>query len=341
MTAATSPKIGALAPARLLGVGHHFPGEPVTNAFFEQLDLGIDDAWIRENTGVVTRHWPSDETERAVEMGAKALAAALADAGVEPGEVDLLIGTTSTTRPRVNPSSAGNRYMDISLPLQAQAGLGSAFCFDITAVACAGFLYGSMTAASLLTSLGLRTAVVVCAENPKPILNFDYRYSALFGAGAAAAVWRREEVPGDAPGGDPGLLDVVLRSDGAYYDAFDIDDGDKMLMKGRQVGDIGPGMLAGAAREVLQRNGLDVDDVDWFIPHQGNLTMIRTVCADLCLPPEKVLVNIDRRGNTSSVSIPGCLSEHVASGVVHPGDLVLTTAIGRGFSWGAMLLRYR
>lgn len=323
------------APARLAGIGHYFPGEPVTNAYFERLEhLGIDDTWIRRKTGIVSRHWPSGDSERAVEMGARAVEKALGDAGLDPLDIDLVVGTTATTRPRTNPSSATNRYMDISLPLQRQAGLHNAFCFDVTAVACAGFLFSSVVATSLLRSLGLRHALVVCAENPKPILNFNYRYSALFGAGSAAAVWSAADTDG-------GLLDVVLHSDGRYFDVFDIDDDDTMMMKGRQVGELGPGMLAGASREILERNGLGLEDVDWFIPHQGNLTMVDEVCKDLGLPREKVLVNIDRRGNTSSVSIPSCLSENVSDVRVRPGDTILACSIGRGFSWGSMLFRYQ
>ncbi|MDQ1295812.1 MAG: 3-oxoacyl-[acyl-carrier-protein] synthase [Actinomycetota bacterium] len=335
MTAEPQNRRTCRVPARLSGIGHYFPGEPITNEYFEKLThLGVDDAWIRRNTGVGSRHWPSDESERAVEMGAKAVEKALEDAGVGPLDIDLVIGTTATTRPRTNPSSATNRYMDISLPLQRQAGLRKAFCFDITAVACAGFLYGSLVAGSLMGSLGLRNALVVCAENPKPILNFDYRYSALFGAGSAAAVWSAGEA-------GTGLLDTVLHSDGNYFDVFDIDDDDTMMMKGRQVGELGPGMLASSSREVLDRNGLSIDDIDWFIPHQGNLNMVRQVVEDLKVPEEKVLINIDRRGNTSSVSIPSCLSENVADKRVRPGDLILACSIGRGFSWGASLFRYQ
>jgi 3-oxoacyl-[acyl-carrier-protein] synthase III len=332
---AAAPRLAAVAPSRLAGIGHYFPGEPVTNAYFEALPgLGVDDAWIREHTGIRSRHWPADEDERAVEMGARAVEAALKDAGLAPSDIDLVVGTTSTTRARANPSSATNRYMDISLPLQKQAGLHSAFCFDVSAVACAGFLYSSVVACALMAALGGSNALIVCAESPKPILNFDYRYSVLFGAGAAAAVWRRTD-------GDSGLVDAVFSSDGRYFDAFDIDDHDKMIMRGRQVGDVGPGMLCAAARRILERNDLTLDDVDWYIPHQGNLTMIRQVCEELELPPERVLVNIAERGNTSSVSIPSCLSERVADGTVAPGDLVLSIGIGRGFNSGAMLFRYQ
>lgn len=323
-----------IAPARLTAIAHHFPGPPVTNEFFERLPhLGVDDEWIRRNTGIRSRHWPTSDSERPVEMGVVAATRALADAGVAVEDVDLIIGTTSTTRARANPSSATNRYMDISLPVQSRLGALRATCLDVTAVACAGFTYASTVAASLLTTMGARTALVVCAENPRPILNLDYRHSVLFGAGAAAAVWQRS-----APE-ESGLLDVVLRSDGRHFDAFDIDDDDRMIMRGRTIGDLGPGMLADAGREIMSRNELSPSDVDWFVPHQGNLNMIEKMAADLGLPRERVLTNIEHRGNTSSVGVPGCLSEAMSDGRVRAGDLVLTLSIGRGFSWGAMLLR--
>lgn len=315
----------------LSGIGHYFPGAPVTNDYFEALpSLGINDSWIREHTGVVSRHWPDPEIERPVEMAAHAVKDALARAALEAEEIDLVIGTTSTTRPRVNPSSRKNRYMDISLPLQAESGLSRALCFDVTSVACAGFLYASTVASSVLAALGLRHALVVCAENPFPILNFDYRYSALFGAGAAAAVWSA----GDGPGR---LADVVLHADGSHFGAFDIDDDDKMLMKGKKIGELGPGLLSSAASELMKRNGLGPQDIDWFLPHQGNLNMIDDVCQITSIPRDVTLTNIQARGNASSVSIPSCLSENLACGRILPGDTVLSVAIGRGLSWGGMV----
>ncbi|NJP66948.1 3-oxoacyl-ACP synthase III family protein [Streptomyces spiramenti] len=334
--ATDAPPITA-APVTLSGVGHYFPGEPLTNAYFEGLeDLDVTDEWIRRHTGVQSRHWPEDENERHVEMGREAALRALDDAGLTPDDVDVLIGTTATARPRTNRSSAGNRYMDISLPLQHELGVKQAVCFDVTAVACAGFLYGSVVARSLLGSLGVRNALVVCAERPQDILNTRFRNSVLFGAGAGAAVWTRDD---DRP--ESGLIDAVLRSDGEHYGAFDIDDNDRMVMKGKLVGELGPDLLTDAATRILERNGLTSQDVRWIIPHQGNLNMIQEVAKRLDAPEDKVLLNLPHRGNTSSVGVPSCLSEHIASGVVEPGDLILSISIGRGFSWGAMLYRYQ
>ncbi|WP_394831606.1 ketoacyl-ACP synthase III [Pendulispora rubella] len=318
----------------LTGIGHYFPGEPVSNEFFERLEGSqVTDAWIRKNTGVETRHWPDPTRERHVEMGAKAARLALEDAGLGVDDVELIIGTTSTSRPRSNPSSLKNGYMDIAPPLQRELGAHRAFVFDCQGIACAGFLYASMLAQAVLGSMNLRTALVVCAENPKPILNFDYKYSVLFGGGAAAGVWQTTE-------GTSGLLDVHLNSDGRYFDAFDIDENDKMIMHGKQIGQIGPRKLIEASRTLLARNDLVPTDIDWFIPHQANINLIREVVDAIELPWDRVLLNLHKRGNTSSVGAPSCLSEHVREGIVKPGDRILTVSIGRGFSWGAMLFQY-
>lgn len=319
---------------QLAGVGHDFPGSPITNTYFETHTphLGIDDAWIREHTGVAARHWPRPG-EHHVDMAERAAVQALKQAGVTPDEVDVIIGTSATVRPRTNPSTASNSYMDIALPLQGRLAAGNAFTFDVSGMACAGFLHASAIARSLLASGAHDTVLVVCAENPEPILNFEYRNSALFGGGAAAGVWRR------AAEGD-GLHEVVLHSDPEHYSAFDIDPQDKMLMKGKVVSDIAPEVLTAVTREVLAAAGADWDDVDWIIPHQGNINIIKDFGRATSAPEDKVLVNIDRRGNTSSVSVPGCLSEYVHSGRIREGDRILSVSVGRGFSWGAMLFTF-
>ncbi|WAL63554.1 ketoacyl-ACP synthase III [Amycolatopsis cynarae] len=328
-TAAARP-----APVVLAGVGHDFPGDPVTNRYFETEHpaLGIDDAWIRRHTGVGARHWPPPGRHH-VDMAERAATLAMKDAHVTADDIDVIVATTATARPRVNPTTAGNRYSDLALPLQKRLGADRAFGFDVTGVACVGFLHASTVAQGLLSSLDVGTVLVVCAENPLPILNFRYRNAALFGGGAAAAVWRRQDGPS-------GLDAVVLRSDAEHFDAFDIDDEDKMMMKGKVVGAIGAGFLAEASWEALRRAGRGWDELDWVIPHQGNINMINEVVGLLDPPRERVLVNIDRRGNTSSVSVPGCLSENVHNGRVRRGDRILAMSVGRGFSWGAMIFHY-
>lgn len=344
MSETQSPLDNGGPPVVLSGVGHYFPGEPVTNDHFARLPgLDVDDAWIRKYTGVQTRHWAGPE-ERFAEMGVKAARAALDDAGLDISDVDVIVGTSATARPRANPSSIGNNYMDISLPVQRQLGARDAFAFDVTAVACAGFLYASVVARGLLATTGARTALVVCAESPRAILNFGFKNSALFGAGAAAAVWRRGDSVGGGADGLPtrsGLIDVVLRADGRYYDAFDIDENDKMVMRGGVLSEVTPDMLVDAGQTVLKRNGLSPEQISWCIPHQANTNLLHPMADRLGIPRERMLLNLPRRGNTSSVGMPSALSEYVRDGTVKPGELLLGVSIGRGLSWGAMVFRYQ
>lgn len=315
------------------GVGHYFPGDPIGNDYFERLEsMSVEDAWIRRHTGVVTRHWP-DEHERHVDMAERAAHIALADAGLSAEDVDVILGTSATSRPRVNPTTTGNNYMDVALPVQDRIGAHRATCMDVMGVACSGFLHASMVARGLIATGGYRTVLIVCAENPKPILNFSYRNSVLFGAGAAAGLWR-------ASADTDGLHAAALYSDGSYFNAFDIDEHDKMMMKGKVVGDTAVPMLTHATKEVLNQLDGDLDGVDWIIPHQGNINLITKLGDELELPNHRVLLNIERRGNTSSVSVPGCLSEHAHNGTITRGQRILTMAVGRGFSWGALAFTY-
>ncbi len=327
-------------PMQLDGIGHDFPGEPVGNDHFTGIpELGVDNAWILRHTGVTARHWPRDG-ERHVDMAERAARRALDDAGLEPGDIDVILGTSATSRPRVNPTSPGNNYMDVALPVQHRLAAHRAMCMDVMGVACAGFLHASAVARGLISTAGHRNVLIVCAENPKPILNFSYRNSVLFGGGAAAAVWRAADSGADDTSAD-GMHAVTLHSDATHYDAFDIDAQDKMMMKGKVVKDLAPGALTDATRRALRHARARLEDVDWIIPHQGNINLINDVRDGLGLRDDKrLLLNIDRRGNTSSASVPSCLSEYVHDGTIRRGDRILTMAIGRGFSWGAMLFSY-
>lgn len=320
------------APVKLLGMGHYFPGDPIDNKMIEQ-KFGFSANWIVEHTGVHTRHWVDNNEISFVDLAKNAAMDALEKANLDKDEIDILICTSATARPVYNPSTTSNKYMDIAPPLQRELGLNNVFCFDLTAVACLGFVNISMAAASLLHSMNKKNALIVCVESPKNILNFKYKNSTLFGAGAAAAIWQicdKEESD---------LIDVVIHSDGKYFEAFDIDDENKVLMKGKEVGEVAPKVLTEVTEEILSRNKLEIKDVDWFIPHQANINIIKQLKEKLKIPEEKLLVNIDKRGNTSSVGGPGCCSEFIDKGTIKHGDLILTCSIGRGFSWGGILFK--
>lgn len=287
-----------IAPVKMKGLGHYFPGDPVYNEQLEQ-EYGFDGEWIVEHTGVKARHWPDETNESFVDMAKKSAEKAMEQAKVDRADIDLLICTSSTTRATFNPSTKHNKYMDVAPPLQAELGLEKAFVFDISSVACAGFIDASIAAASILNSMNKKNALVVCVENPKPILNFKYKNSTLFGAGAVAAVWQACEQ------NESDLIDVVLHSDGTHFNDFDIDDNNKILMKGKSVSDFAPNALVSVTNEILNRNGIDINDIDWFVPHQANINIINKVQTELNIPNAKLLVNIDRRGNTSSVGGAG------------------------------------
>ncbi len=320
-------------PVTLAGIGHYFPGEPVTNMDIKKM-FGFDDKWITEHTGVEARHW-SDENEYHVDLAKRAAEIAMKDADIIPEDIDILICTSATTRAVFNPSTSYNKYMDIAPPLQAELHAKNAFTFDISGVACLGFIDISTVAASLLSSMNLNTALVVCAESPQKILNFKYKNSTLFGAGAAAAVWKRKDI------GESGLLDVVMHSDGEYFNAFDIDEENNILMKGKVIAEKGTPSLIDVSKEIMERNNIGIEDIDWFIPHQANINMINKIQETLGIPDEKLLLNISYRGNTSSVGSPSCLSENVYNGKIKPGDLILTCSFGRGVNWGGILFRYK
>lgn len=317
----------------IAGLGHYFPGEPITNKQLNE-KYGFDEEWIVEHTGVKQRHWADDTRESFVDMAKKAVESALENANMQKEEIDILICTSSTARPVVNPSTFDNKYMDIAPPLQHAVGLINAFCFDLTAVACLGFVECSMTASSLLAALNKKNALVVCVESPSKILNYKYKNSTLFGAGAAAVIWKKCEKEENK------LIDVVMHSDGSYFNAFDIDDNNKIIMKGKQVGNFAPIALTEVSKEIFERNNISVEDVDWFIPHQANINIINELQKSLNIPEEKLLINIDVRGNTSSVGGPSCFSENVYRGKIKKGDLIFICSIGRGYSWGGILFKY-
>ena len=314
----------------LSGVGHHFPGRSIPNSDLTPA-LGIDDDWVIRHTGVRTRHWPQPE-ESMIDMARSASLQALAAAGFEPSDVDVIIGSSATARHGINPTTNGNRYADVALPLQRALGADHAACMDVSGMACASFLMSSLTARGLMATTPTENVLVVCVENPLPILSEHHRNRTLFGAGAAAAVWRRSEVDH--------IHAAVVNANAVHYDAFNIDDDHKIMMRGRVVSSFASDALVSATKTALEQSGMSISGIDWIIPHQGNINIIDDLAAQLSLPREKILTNIDRRGNVSSVSAPGCLSENVYSGVINPGDTILTAMIGRGFTWGAMVFDY-
>ncbi len=316
------------------GTGHYLPARIVPNAEFAA-QLETSDEWIVSRSGIERRHFAA-EGEFTSDLATHAARAALANAGMDAGQIDAVIVATSTPD-----------YTFPAVATQVQAGLGitSGFAFDIQAV-CAGFVFALANASGLIAAGQARRVLVIGAETFSRILDWSDRGTCvLFGDGAGAVVL--EGLPGTGQSDDRGVLACDLNSDGQYRELLYVDGGVSrngqagvLRMQGREVFRHAVEKLAATAQTVLDRAGLQASDVDWLVPHQANLRIIRGTAQKMGLPMEKVVVTVQDHGNTSAASIPLALSVANTEGRLRPGDLVLTEAIGGGLSWGAVLLRW-
>ena len=318
--------------AVLAGVGGYLPERVVTN---EELAQRVDtsDAWIQERTGIRQRHVAAAH-ETAAHMGARAAEAALADAGAGSGDVDAVLLATST------PDEA---FPATAVRVQAALGISRGFAFDLSA-ACSGFVYGISVADALIRAGQARGVLVIGSEVYSRIMNWaDRGTCVLFGDGAGAA-FLRAPVAGDLPG--RGVLSTHLHADGRHGDLLYVDGAvgrpDKpghLVMNGREVFRHAVAKLADAVDEALAANNLAHADVDWLVPHQANRRIIDAMGRKLGLPPERVVVTVDRHANTSAASIPLALAEARTDGRIRPGHVVLLEALGGGLTWGSALIR--
>jgi 3-oxoacyl-[acyl-carrier-protein] synthase-3 len=316
----------------LAGCGGYLPERVVTN---EELSRTVDtsDEWIRERTGIRQRHF-AGKNETAAVMGTAAARAALADAGATPGDVDAIILATST------PDQA---FPATALRVQAQLGVTRGFGFDLSA-ACAGFIYGLSVGDSMICSGQARGVLVIGSEVYSRILNWQDRGTCvLFGDGAGAVFLRASDVRDDDR---RGVLSTHIHAQGTLGDILYVDGAvgqpDKpghLVMNGREVFRHAVTKLAEAVEEALAANGLTHADVDWLVPHQANRRIIDAMGRKLKLPPERVVVTVDRHANTSAASVPLALAEARADGRIGAGDLVLLEALGGGLTWGSALVR--
>jgi 3-oxoacyl-[acyl-carrier-protein] synthase III len=313
----------------IAGVGSALPKRRVDNA---ELAAQVDtsDEWIIERTGIRTRYI-AGEGETTASLATDAARAALENAGIEASEVDLIVLATATPD-QTFPSSATK--------VQAALGIGDCVAFDVHAV-CTGFLYALTVADSMLRAGSGRTALVIGAETFSRILDWEDRTTCvLFGDGAGALVLRSEE-------GADGIMATKLHADGRHNDLLFVDGGPsttgtvgKLRMKGREVFRHAVVNLAQVLGEVLTDAGLTTADVDWVVPHQANARILDATAKKLGLPPEKVVVTVDRHANTSAASVPLALDTAVKDGRIKRGDIVVLEAMGGGFTWGAAVLRY-
>jgi 3-oxoacyl-[acyl-carrier-protein] synthase-3 len=318
----------------ITGTGSALPRRRVSNAeLAERVDTS--DEWIVERTGIRFRHI-AEPDETTATLAADASRAALAAAGLEAGEIDLIVLATATPD-QTFPSSATK--------VQALLGIPDCVAFDVAAV-CSGFLYAVQVADSMLRTGVHARALVIGAETFSRILDWDDRATCvLFGDGAGAIVLEGREASDDPDA--RGILATRLHADGRHNDLLYVDGGPsttgtvgKLRMKGREVFRHAVVNLAAVMEETLGLAGLSSDQVDWVVPHQANARILDATARKLGLPAEKVVVTVDQHANTSAASVPLALDVAVRDGRIRLGQVVVLEAMGGGFTWGAAVLRY-
>lgn len=317
-----------------VGVGHYLPERIVPNSEFEKM-LDTSDEWIRSRSGIERRHFAA-EGQLTSHLAIEAAKEALADAGLEPKDIDALVLATSTPD-QTFPSTATK--------VQAALGMGASFAFDIQAV-CAGFIYALANANALILSGQAKRVMVIGAETFSRILNWEDRATCvLFGDGAGALILEAQEGSGDVS--DRGILATELQSDGRYHDLLYVDGGvsstqtaGTLVMEGKEVFKHAVNKLAQAGEAAMNKVGVTEADIDWIVPHQANLRIITKTAEKMKVPMDRVVVTVQDHGNTSAASIPLALSVGKKRGQIKKGDLLLSEAIGGGLAWGAVLIRW-
>jgi 3-oxoacyl-[acyl-carrier-protein] synthase-3 len=323
--------------ARVIGTGAYLPERRLTNQELERT-VETSDRWIVERTGIRERRIAAPE-EATSDLAAAAGRQALAAAGVPASSVELIIVATATPD-MLFPSTA--------CLAQERLGAKQAFAFDLSA-ACTGFLYALSVADQYIRAGTYRTVLVIGAEVLSRMVDWTDRTTCiLFGDGAGAAVLQADR-------GERGILSTHLHSDGALWDLIHIPGGGSrrppsaetlaermnfVKMKGSETFRVAVRALEEVAREALAANHLSTEQLALIVPHQANLRILQAVAERLAVPAEKVMINVDRYGNTSAASIPIALDEAVRGGRVKPDDLLLLEAFGAGLTWGAAVVRW-
>ncbi|MGH6761431.1 MAG: beta-ketoacyl-ACP synthase III [Phyllobacterium sp.] len=316
------------------GVGAATPARVVKNAELENV-VETSDEWIVQRTGIRQRY-VAGKGETTASLGEAAARAALDNAGLTPDDIDLIILATSTP---------DNTFPASAVDIQRRLGMTHGFAFDVQAV-CSGFVYAVTTADLYIRGGMARRVLVIGAETFSRILDWEDRTTCvLFGDGAGAVVLEAAE--GRGLTSDRGILTAHLRSDGSHKMKLYVDGGPSstqtvghLRMEGREVFKHAVGMITDVIEASFKEAGISAADIDWFVPHQANKRIIDASAKKLDIPAEKVVITVDRHGNTSAASVPLALATAVADGRIKEGDMILLEAMGGGFTWGAVLLRW-
>jgi 3-oxoacyl-[acyl-carrier-protein] synthase-3 len=316
------------------GFGSALPKRVVTNREMESM-VDTTDEWIVQRTGIRQRYI-AGEDETSASLGEAAARAALDNAGLTPDDIDVIIVATSTP---------DNTFPATAVNIQSRLGMKHGAAFDMQAV-CSGFVYAVATADAYIRGGLARRVLVIGAETFSRILDWNDRTTCvLFGDGAGALVMEAGE--GEGTSEDRGVLTAHLRSDGSHKDKLYVDGGPSstgtvghLRMEGREVFKHAVGMITDVIVDAFEAVKLPLESIDWLVPHQANVRIIEGSAKKLGIPMEKVVVTVDQHGNTSAASIPLALAVAAADGRIKKGDLVLLEAMGGGFTWGSVLLRW-
>jgi 3-oxoacyl-[acyl-carrier-protein] synthase-3 len=318
----------------VLGCGSYLPSRVLTNAELSRM-VETSDEWITQRTGIRERHIAA-EGETTSDLALHAARAALAAADVDAQSIDLIVLATSTP---------DNTFPASAVTVQAGLGITHGAAFDLQAV-CSGFVFALANADALLRTGAFKRALVIGAETFSRILDWTDRGTCvLFGDGAGALVVEAQMQPGTKA--DRGVLASRLRSDGRHKTKLYVDGGPSstktvghLRMEGRAVFKHAVAMVTDVIEEAFKVTGTTAEQIDWFVPHQANQRIIDDSARKLGIAPQKVVSTVAKHGNTSAASIPLALSVAVADGRIKRGDLVMLEAMGGGFTWGAVLLRW-
>ncbi|UNF37761.1 ketoacyl-ACP synthase III [Bartonella krasnovii] len=317
------------------GVGSALPKRSLSNDEIAKF-VETSDSWIVQRTGIHQRYI-ANENETTVSLGVEAAQAALINAGLTIKDIDCIILATSTPN-RTFPASA--------VEIQNALGMSHGFAFDIQAV-CSGFIFALTTGDAYLRCGAAKRILVIGSDTFSRILDWEDRTTCvLFGDGAGAAVLEAQEVERQGAF-ERGILSSKLRSDGAYIDKLYVDGGPSttqttgyLRMEGREVFKYAVGMITDVVDDCFVAAGMDSSQLDWFVPHQANKRIIEASAKKLRISPDKVVITINQHGNTSAASVPLALTTALCDGRIKKGDLVMLEAMGGGFTWGAVLIRW-
>jgi len=314
--------------AKIIGTGSYLPKTILTNKDLESR-LDTTDEWIVSRTGIKERHIAGPD-EKTSDLAYEAALRAIASANISPGDIDLIILAT-TTPDKIFPSTA--------CTVQARLGIKECPAFDVQAV-CTGFVYALTIAEKFIKTNSAKNVLVIGADRMSSITDYDDRSNAiLWGDGAGAVILSASN--------EVGIISTHIHASGNYEELLHVPRHDKashiadtIEMKGNQVFKIAVNTLDRIVDETLENSGITKSEIDWLVPHQANIRILEATAKKLDMSMDKVIVTIDRHGNTSAASIPLALDEGVRSGKIIKNQIILMEAFGGGFTWGSALVKY-